>query len=289
MKPGIKTSEFWLTALVVVLVALQPHVAEAPEAWAPTAARAIAAALAVLGALGYTRERTKVKSAQTVAVPLIEDQALMIDDKPATDPPVSADADTRRIAKAAPLLLACLLLSACGVTEQVAQQETAIQAKDDQITQGQIDDLRALGGAAVEQLDEALWQYLEADHERDLRALAGKGPLTVDGVLELRDRYAEGHAQRVDKIDAFEDQLDAAAGGVAAKTRAALQQASKSLLNAAADRTAATTALAGTAIDGAANVVDAAAAAKAERRARRAAEEEARRKAAEEEAAKEGK
>lgn len=57
MKPGYKTSEFWLTLIAAVLAAVLPFVGDYPPI-----AQAIGIGLSVLAALGYTSSRTSVKN-----------------------------------------------------------------------------------------------------------------------------------------------------------------------------------------------------------------------------------
>lgn len=63
MKPGYKTSEFWLTLAVVVLGALMASGLFGPEHWV---ASAIGMALAALKAMGYTASRAKVKFGESL-------------------------------------------------------------------------------------------------------------------------------------------------------------------------------------------------------------------------------
>lgn len=62
MKPGIKTSEFWLT-LVMHIVAIVTLIASAFGGDEVLAVTAIIAE--VLGQLGYTASRTKAKTGET--------------------------------------------------------------------------------------------------------------------------------------------------------------------------------------------------------------------------------
>jgi hypothetical protein len=57
MKPGYKTTEFWLTLLAVVLAAVLPFVGDYPPV-----AQVIGVGLSVLAALGYTSARTTTKN-----------------------------------------------------------------------------------------------------------------------------------------------------------------------------------------------------------------------------------
>lgn len=68
MKPGIKTTEFWLTALVTVLGIVGPTLlsiygseAAFPQ-WAKTASILAGAMMSVLATLGYNRSRAALKS-----------------------------------------------------------------------------------------------------------------------------------------------------------------------------------------------------------------------------------
>lgn len=56
-KSGVKTTEFWLTLLTVVLTAAAPFFHDLPAV-----AEAMSIALAVLAALGYTAARTSQKN-----------------------------------------------------------------------------------------------------------------------------------------------------------------------------------------------------------------------------------
>jgi hypothetical protein len=56
MKPGLSTTEYWMTLAAVVLAAAQPMVVQ--ETWA----RVVAVALAVLATLGYTAARAASKA-----------------------------------------------------------------------------------------------------------------------------------------------------------------------------------------------------------------------------------
>lgn len=57
VKPGWKTSEFWLTLIAVVLTALLPYFDNSS-----TVAQTVSVFLAILAALGYTAARTIVKT-----------------------------------------------------------------------------------------------------------------------------------------------------------------------------------------------------------------------------------
>lgn len=57
MKPGYKTTEFWLSLIAVVLAAVLPLLGDYPPL-----AQAIGLGLSVLTALGYTTSRTSVKN-----------------------------------------------------------------------------------------------------------------------------------------------------------------------------------------------------------------------------------
>lgn len=57
MKPGYKTTEFWLSLIVSVLTAVVPFVGDFP-----VVAQVIGLALTVLTALGYTAARVQTKS-----------------------------------------------------------------------------------------------------------------------------------------------------------------------------------------------------------------------------------
>jgi hypothetical protein len=57
MKPGIKTTEFWMTLIVVVLGAIQ----DSGIITKASISSDIGTALTVLAALGYTYSRTVVK------------------------------------------------------------------------------------------------------------------------------------------------------------------------------------------------------------------------------------
>lgn len=57
MKPGYKTSEFWLSLIAAVLAALVPFVGDYPPV-----AQAVGIGLSILAALGYTAARTSVKN-----------------------------------------------------------------------------------------------------------------------------------------------------------------------------------------------------------------------------------
>lgn len=57
MKPGYKTTEFWLSLIAVVLAAILPLVGD----YQPVA-QLVGLGLSVLAALGYTTARTSVKN-----------------------------------------------------------------------------------------------------------------------------------------------------------------------------------------------------------------------------------
>jgi hypothetical protein len=61
-KPGFKTSEFWLSTLVILCGILMSSGAIAEES---TAARIIGGIMAVLAALGYTGTRAQVKKTES--------------------------------------------------------------------------------------------------------------------------------------------------------------------------------------------------------------------------------
>lgn len=62
MKPGYKTTEFWLTLLVTVLgAAMASGLIPEGGLWA----KVVGAAMSVLGALGYQASRTFAKRADT--------------------------------------------------------------------------------------------------------------------------------------------------------------------------------------------------------------------------------
>ena len=56
MKPGLKTTEFWMTLLVVVLTAVQPYFQDIDSV-----NKGIAIALSTLSVLGYTISRAYMK------------------------------------------------------------------------------------------------------------------------------------------------------------------------------------------------------------------------------------
>lgn len=57
MKPGVKTTEFWLSLIAAVLAAILPFVGDYPPI-----AQAVGIGLSILTALGYTAARTSVKN-----------------------------------------------------------------------------------------------------------------------------------------------------------------------------------------------------------------------------------
>ena len=57
MKPGYKTTEFWLSVLASVLAAVLPFIGEYPAV-----AQMVGIGIAALTALGYTAARTSVKN-----------------------------------------------------------------------------------------------------------------------------------------------------------------------------------------------------------------------------------
>ena len=59
MKPGYKTTEFWLSLLAIVLASVLPYLGDYPPV-----AQAIGIGLSILAALGYTTSRTSIKNNQ---------------------------------------------------------------------------------------------------------------------------------------------------------------------------------------------------------------------------------
>jgi len=57
VKPGYKTTEFWLSLIAAVLAAVVPFVGDYPPL-----AQAVGIGLSVLTALGYTSARTSAKN-----------------------------------------------------------------------------------------------------------------------------------------------------------------------------------------------------------------------------------
>lgn len=57
MKPGYKTTEFWLSLIAAVLAAVVPFLGDYPPL-----AQAVGIGLSVLAALGYTSARTSAKN-----------------------------------------------------------------------------------------------------------------------------------------------------------------------------------------------------------------------------------
>lgn len=66
MKPGIKSTEFWLT-LLAMLLALALFIAEALADEGSAVVKALAMAVAGLAQLGYTFGRSKTKAADALA------------------------------------------------------------------------------------------------------------------------------------------------------------------------------------------------------------------------------
>lgn len=66
MKPGIKSTEFWLTLLAMVL-ALALFVAESTASEGSAVVKGLAMAVAGLAQLGYTFGRSKAKAADALA------------------------------------------------------------------------------------------------------------------------------------------------------------------------------------------------------------------------------
>ncbi len=66
MKPGYKTTEYWLSVVVVVLGLLASSGLFGPDHWA---AKAIALVTSALAAMGYTASRAKVKQADSLGKP----------------------------------------------------------------------------------------------------------------------------------------------------------------------------------------------------------------------------
>lgn len=62
IKPGVKTTEFWLQAAAIAFTAISSVFSKPPEnAW-DAVLKSVAVAVTVLGALGYGVIRTKAKS-----------------------------------------------------------------------------------------------------------------------------------------------------------------------------------------------------------------------------------
>ncbi|GAC1499114.1 MAG: hypothetical protein NVS1B10_01520 [Candidatus Saccharimonadales bacterium] len=57
VKPGYKTTEFYLTLLAVIVTAVAPY-----TTGLPTIAKVLSLVASVLGALGYTIARTSIKN-----------------------------------------------------------------------------------------------------------------------------------------------------------------------------------------------------------------------------------
>lgn len=76
MKPGLKTSELYLTALAIILTDLLGSGLLVPV---PTIATTVSLVVSVLAALGYTAARTSLKKAQIAA------DTVKIDLGPVTD------------------------------------------------------------------------------------------------------------------------------------------------------------------------------------------------------------
>ncbi len=69
MKPGYRTTEYWLSVAALVVGAL---LASGAFSDTPAALKVLGAASSILAALGYTASRTFAKGAETKAAALVE-------------------------------------------------------------------------------------------------------------------------------------------------------------------------------------------------------------------------
>ena len=81
MKPGYKTTEFWLSLLVMILGTLMGSGIITDGS---TVEKIIGGALAILGAMGYTYNRMGVKKADTLAAAYVNKPA--VNDNATVDP-----------------------------------------------------------------------------------------------------------------------------------------------------------------------------------------------------------
>lgn len=83
-KPGIKSSEFWLS-VIAMLMSLALFIAESLSSGESLIVKSIAMAVAGLSALGYSFGRSKVKAANSLAAGAMA--SVLESAKKATEPP----------------------------------------------------------------------------------------------------------------------------------------------------------------------------------------------------------